>query len=61
MPVYDVTHEDGRITRVISSDEKLAKKQANHQETTRRVIATIRREPPGADPSLAVSVRKIKD
>lgn len=62
MPQYEVTHEDGRKTRVHSSaDEAAIKKQANHAETTRVIIANRRGENPGHDPSLAVSVKKIKD
>lgn len=36
---YRVTHEDGRTTDVQAPDEALAKRQANHQETTRVLIA----------------------
>ena len=61
MAKYRVTHEDGRTTDVHAGNETLAKKQANHQETSRVIIAGKRGHPPGADPSLAVSVEKLKD
>lgn len=61
MAKYTVTHEDGRTTDVYASDDAGAKKQANHAEITRRVIAEKRNHPAGADPSLAVSVQKVKD
>lgn len=61
MAKYTVTHEDGRTTSVYASDEAGAKKQANHAETSRIVIAGKRNHPPGPDPSLAVSVQKVKD
>lgn len=63
MATYEVTHEDGRKTRVVSSsaDESVIKKQANHAETTRAVVAARRGNSPGPDQSLAVSVTKVKD
>lgn len=62
MPVYEVEHEDGRSTRVISSgDEATVKKQANHAETSRVIIANRRGESPKDPPSLAVKVKKVKD
>lgn len=61
MAKYLVTHEDGRQTAVFASNESEAKRQANHAETTRVVIATHRGvgalEPP---PSMAVSVVFVK-
>lgn len=51
---YRVTHEDGRTTVVCAPDVAGAKRQANHQETTRMVIAT-RRGLPSEPMSLAVS------
>jgi hypothetical protein len=56
-----VTHEDGRQTNVYAADEKTAKKQANHHETTRVIIAGKRGVPHGPDASLAFSVEKVKD
>jgi len=35
MPTYDVTHQDGRVTRVLAPDEDAARGQANHSEMTR--------------------------
>lgn len=61
MPMYEVTLEDGRVTYVNSDEEQYIKKQANHEETSRIIIAGKRNSPPGPDPSLAVSYRKIKD
>lgn len=61
MALYRVTHEDGRQTTVHSDNEAFVKKQANHAEVTRRVIAEKRNHPAGPDPSLAVSYEKIKD
>lgn len=63
MATYDVTHEDGRKTRVHSDsgDESKIKKQANHQETTRQVIAQRLGQPSGPDASLAVKVEKVSD
>ncbi len=61
MPTYEVTHEDGRKTVVNSDQEQHVKKQANHAEITRRVIAEKRNHPAGPDPALAVSYVKIKD
>lgn len=56
---FRVTHEDGRTTDVFAPDEAGAKRQANHQETTRMVIAT--RLGHSAEPmSLAVSAVCIK-
>ena len=58
MATYKVTLEDGRTQYVDSdsSDEKIIKKQANHAETSRIIIAGKRNHPPGPDPSLAVSI-----
>ena len=61
MPIYAVTHEDGRVTNVNAPDEALAKKQANHAETSRIIIAGKRNAPPGPDPSLAVSAVRVKE
>lgn len=61
MAKFCVRHEDGRTTDVYAPDEAAAKRQANHQETTRRVIAMKRNSPLGPEPSLAVSAEKIKD
>jgi hypothetical protein len=52
---WKVTHEDGRQTVVCAPDEALARRQANHAETSRVVIATKRGLPPGPPPSMAVS------
>jgi hypothetical protein len=60
VPKYRVTHEDGNTTDVYAPDEALAKKQANHQEVTRTVIAD-RRGTPRRDPSMATAATKIKD
>lgn len=60
MAKYRVTHDDGRTTEVFAPDDASAKKQANHAETSRVVIAD-RRGHPRVDPSLAVSVQKIKE
>jgi hypothetical protein len=63
MATYEVTHEDGRKTRVNSDSgaDAVVKKQANHAETSRAVLADRRGLPRGAEPSLAVSVTKVKD
>jgi hypothetical protein len=61
MAKYRVTHEDGRTTDVFAGDEAQAKRQANHQETTRVIIADKRGTPRGSEPSLSVSVEKVKD
>jgi hypothetical protein len=61
MSKYRVTHEDGRTTDVFAPDEDLAKKQANHSETTRVVIADRRGTPRENEPSIAVSAEKIKE
>lgn len=61
MAKYTVTHEDGRTTDVYAHDEASAKKQANHQETTDAVIADRRGVRRQHEPSLAVSVEKVKD
>lgn len=60
MAKYVVTHEDGRQTAVYASDVAGAKKQANHAETSRVIIAQKRGLPHGPDPSLAVSVTQVK-
>lgn len=51
---FDVTHEDGRVTRVHAPDEAGARRQANHQETTRALIAA-RRGLPAAPIAIALS------
>ena len=61
MAKWVVTHEDGRTTNVYAPNEDGAKKQANHQETSRVIIAGKRGLPHGPDPSLSVSVEKVKD
>jgi hypothetical protein len=61
MAKYVVTHEDGRQTKVYAADETGAKKQANHAETSRVIIAGRRGIPHGPDASLAFSVEKLKD
>lgn len=61
MAKFRVTHEDGRSTDVFAPDEAGAKKQANHQETTRAIIDGRRGLPSRIDPSLAISVVKIKE
>ncbi len=61
MAKWRVTHEDGRETEVYASDEAGAKRQGNHAETSRIVIAGKRNQPYGAEPSLVVSVDKVKD
>lgn len=62
MPKYEVTLLDGRVLPVLSSNEELAMKQANHHETTRIVIATKRDKVEGLlPPSVAMKVRKVKD
>lgn len=61
MAKYRVTHEDGRTTDVYAADDAGAKRQANHQETTRVIIAGRRGVPERVDPSLSVSVIKIKE
>lgn len=61
MAKYVVTHEDGRQTKVYAADEAGAKKQANHAETSRVIIAGRRGIPHGPDASLAFSVEKLKD
>ncbi len=52
---WRVTHDDGRVTVVCARTEAEAKKQANHQETTRVLIAVRRGLPSGPDMSVAVS------
>jgi hypothetical protein len=49
-----VTHEDGRTTDVCAPDLAGAKRQANHQETTRMLIAS-RRGLPAVAMSLATT------
>ena len=63
MATYEVKHEDGRVTKVHSdsSEESTIRRQANHQETTRAVIADRLGRPRGAEPSIAVSVTKVSD
>ena len=61
MAKWTVTHEDGRTTDVYAKDEGEAKKQANHHETTRVIIAGKRGVPHGPDASLSVSVVKVKN
>lgn len=63
MATYRVRHEDGRTTNVVStsSDESTIKKQANHAETSRVIIAGRRGHSHGPDPSLAVAIEKIKE
>lgn len=61
MPKYEVELHDGRKIPVHSANEDLAKKQANHHETTRIVIATKRGEEITTPPSIAKDIRKIKD
>lgn len=63
MATYTVTHEDGRTTTVLSdsSDEGRIKRQANHAETTRILIAEKRGHPIGPDASIAVKVEKVSD
>lgn len=52
---YRVTHDDGRTTLVYAPDEAGAKRQANHQETTRVVIQTRRGLRVQPELSIAVS------
>jgi hypothetical protein len=52
---YDVFLEDGRIVKVRAESEATAKRQANHHEMTRVVIAG-RRGVPAKPASMAVSV-----
>jgi hypothetical protein len=52
---WRVTHDDGRTTVVCALDEATAKKQANHQETTRVLIATKLGLRAGPEMSIAVS------
>lgn len=63
MAKYEVTHEDGRKTFVNSDsgNEAIVKRHANHAETMRVIIAGKRGLPCRIDPSLAVSVVKIKE
>jgi hypothetical protein len=62
MSKYIVTLEDGRTIAVNTDDgEAAAKKQANHQEITRRVIAERQGHPTGPDPALAISAEKVSD
>ena len=62
MPTYDVTLEDGRVVKVKSdADEAAIKKQANRAEMSRVVIANRLGRPAGPEPSLAVSIVKVKD
>jgi hypothetical protein len=61
MATYRVTLEDGRTVDVHSSDPAYVKKQANHEETSRMVIASLRGVPDPVEPSIAVSYEKIKD
>lgn len=60
MAKYLVTHEDGRQTAVFAADEAGAKRQANHAETSRVVIAMKQGHPQGQPPSLAVGVEFVK-
>ena len=53
---YEVTLEDGRTLTVCAQSEDLAKRQANHAEMSRVVIASKRGLPTGPAPSMAVSV-----
>ena len=61
MPKWQVTHEDGRTTNVFAPDEPAAKKQAQHQETTRAVIAGKRGFEVKPNPSAPASVKFVKD
>jgi hypothetical protein len=61
MATYRVTLEDGRTTDVNSDNPELVKRQANHEETSRVIIAGKRNHPYGPEPALAVSFIKIKD
>lgn len=61
MARYRVTHEDGRTTLVHSDDPAHVKRQANHAETSRCVIADRTGRPRGPEPSIAVSIEKLKD
>ena len=61
MAKYVVTHEDGRQTKVYAADESGAKRQANHAETSRIIIAGRRGIPDRVPASLAVGVEKLKD
>jgi hypothetical protein len=50
-----VTLEDGRTVKVCAPDEAGARKQANHHEKTRVVIANRRGLPEGPEMAMAVS------
>ncbi len=61
MAKYRVTLEDGRTVEVNSDNPDYVKKQANHEEVTRMMIAEKRGMPDEVQPSIAVSYEKIKD
>lgn len=58
---WAVTLEDGRTFDVYAPEEAGAKKQANHQEMTRVVIANRLGLPARPDPSIAVAATKLKE
>ena len=60
-PKYVVRLEDGRELLVRASTEAGAKKQANHQEMTRSVIALKRGLRLKDEPSMAIEATRLPD
>ena len=61
MPKYRVTLTDGRTTDAYAPDEAGAKKQAEHWDRDRFIIAVKKGMDPGPSISTSASVVKLKD
>lgn len=58
---WKVTLADGRVTESHAPTAEGAKSQAEHWDRDRFIMGIKRNQVPGASPSTAVDVQKIKD